>query len=91
MDLAHRVSEAEWDGSEEPQPELESDERTDEETRAGEPGVALESPPRPRVRQRSAAAFLATTPFVAAGAGASATASVTPSTGPAWSAATTNR
>ena len=90
MDLAHRVGEAQRDGSEEPQRELESDERTGEEPRAGEPGVALEAPPRRRVRQFFLAATLGWGEAAADGF-ETATASTTPSTLPACSADTTNR
>ena len=65
--------------------QLEDEQGEDDEARAREPGVALEAPPRPWVRQRFAAAF------AGAGAGAIATASVTPSTLPACAASATYR
>ena len=83
MHAPHLVREHERHRGHDPQRQLEDEQRKDEEAGAGQPGVALEAPPRPAIRQRfSAAAFTGA-------AGASATASVTPSTWPACSASAT--
>ena len=88
MDDAHRVREAQRHRGREPQPELDQQQRTGEEPRAGEPGVALEAPPRHGLGHFLAAALDG---VGGAGAAATLTASTTPSTAPACSADTTNR